>query len=170
VARTSKFLLVTGGYAAALVVAWLVAQLRLLAAGGQATAASPGMSAFGDLVLFLGVFGVASLPATGATLFFLRTRPGFWSAASIAALCIASTSVAALVLVLLPHATRDHGTIGIWSSLSPLRILVAPFSASVCFLAFLFAPTRSSRPAFLIAALVESIAFIWAVLTWSHSG
>jgi len=36
------------------------------------------MYAFGDSVLFLGVLGVAAIPATGTALFFLRPRQGFW--------------------------------------------------------------------------------------------
>jgi hypothetical protein len=39
---------------------------------------SSGMVAFGDSILFLSVFAVTAIPATGAALFFLRPYPLFW--------------------------------------------------------------------------------------------
>jgi hypothetical protein len=45
--------------------------------------------AFGDDLLFLGVFGVAAVVPSGAALFFLRPYRTFWLGLSVAALVVA---------------------------------------------------------------------------------
>jgi hypothetical protein len=73
----TKFLVVISGYIVAALVAYASLQLNIAEtpAIDAANAASSGMSAFGDAVLWLGVFAVASVPATAAAVFFvLQTR------------------------------------------------------------------------------------------------
>lgn len=67
-----KVALVLAGYIAAIVVASTVVYIYVLATDSPDRQASSGMYAFGDSLLFLAVLGVASLPATGAALVFLR--------------------------------------------------------------------------------------------------
>jgi hypothetical protein len=55
------------------------------------------MFAFGDSILFLGVFALASLPATGAALFFLRPYEIFWRVLAVGAVAIAVTGIIVLV-------------------------------------------------------------------------
>ena len=55
-----------------------------------------GMAAFGDCILFLAIFAVASLPVTGAALFFLRPYPAFWRALAALAVVVALTGLVVL--------------------------------------------------------------------------
>jgi hypothetical protein len=76
----TKFLIVISGYVMAALVAFAAVQLNMAETSGldARNAASSGMSAFGDAVLLLGVFAVASVPATVAAVLFLvqsRARP-----------------------------------------------------------------------------------------------
>jgi hypothetical protein len=50
------------------------------------------MYAFGDVLLYLGTFAVAAVPATAGALFFLRPYPRFWKALSATARVIAATA------------------------------------------------------------------------------
>jgi cell division protein FtsX len=67
----AKLGLVIGGYAAACLVASGVVYVYQLLTQSAASQASAGMYAFGDLLLFVGVFGVLALFPTGLALYFL---------------------------------------------------------------------------------------------------
>ena len=69
--RRTKFGLVTGGYAVACLVAGGVAYLNQLFTNDAASQASAGMAAFGDFILFIGIFGFLALFPTGLLLSFL---------------------------------------------------------------------------------------------------
>jgi hypothetical protein len=69
---TAKILLVVAGYAIALLIALGVTHAHQVATGGPDWQGYSGMLAFGDSVLFVGVFGLTAVPATGAALYFLR--------------------------------------------------------------------------------------------------
>jgi hypothetical protein len=114
-----------------------------------------GMSAFGDSLMLLAVFGLAAVPATGAALFFLRPHRAFWLTLSIASLAAAFTSAAAAVI----HAT---------SSIAVLRILAAPLVAMLWLLSGLFAPTRSARLSLFAASMIETAAFAYVAFGWFH--
>jgi hypothetical protein len=163
---SSKVVLVVAGYALALVIAFLVLAIYMAATDGPDRQASSGMYAFGDSLLFLGVFVVAAVPATGAALFFLRPYRAFWRIATVGALAIAATGAAALGSYLVPSASQ---LLGAWAELSPLRILLAPMFALTYFLFIVAAPTRSSRIAFVCAGLIETIVFVWVAFIWFHS-
>ena len=162
--RSSRILIVVGGYAFALLAALAVTGAHVVATSGPAWQGSSGMLAFGDTALFVGVFALTAVPATGAALFFLRPFRTFWHVASIVALAIATTGVAALLDYLVPRSTG--AALGDWSVLASLRILLAPLLSAAYFLALLFAPTRSSRLAFLAAAVIEAGVFVWVALVW----
>ena len=63
--RFVKFGIVVAGYVAAGLAATATLEIRLLNTQGPDVQASAGMYAFGDLLLFLGVFGFAALFPTG---------------------------------------------------------------------------------------------------------
>lgn len=161
----SKALLVTGGYVAAVVVAVAAVDVNA-AAGGAEREASSGMAAFGDAVLFLGVFGLASIPATGAALFFLRDAVRFWRIAVAISLAIAATGIAAVVGYLAGRTAEPGSALAAWAMLAPLRILLAPLLAPVFLLSAAFAPARATRGALFGAAAAEAGAFGVAVLVW----
>jgi hypothetical protein len=165
---SSKVLLVVAGYLVALVIAAVVVSIYIAATHRPDRQASSGMSAFGDSILFLGVFGLAAIPATGAALFFLRPYHTFWRIISVGALANASTGVAALATYLVRPTASTGSFLGAWSELSPLRLLLAPLLAIAFFLSVLFAPTRASRLALLCASVIEIVVFVWVALIWFH--
>ena len=162
----SKVMLVVAGYLLALVIAAVVVSLYHAATSGPDRQSASGMFAFGDSVLFLAIFGVAAVPPTGAALFFLRPYPAFWRMVSVGTLVIAMTGVTALAAYLAPQNTGLGMVLKEWSSLSPLRFLLAPLLTLAFLLAMLFAPTRSSRVVLLCASVVETIVFVWVAFLW----
>jgi hypothetical protein len=69
-----KVAIVAGGYLVAFVLASTAVALHAALASESGERASDGMSAFGDLVLFVAVFGGVALVPTGAAIFFLLSR------------------------------------------------------------------------------------------------
>jgi len=156
------------GYLAACAVAAIVVHVYIAATNGPDRQTYSGMFAFGDSMLFLGVWALAALPATGAALFFLRPYPTFWRIVSVGAFATAMTAVAALAISLVPPNTDWGSFLGVWSAVSPLRILLAPLLALACLLSVVFAPTRCSRIALLCASVIETVVFVWVALRWFH--
>jgi hypothetical protein len=164
---TKKVLIVGGGYLAALGVAWLAVTLYITATNTPDRLSSAGMYAFGDLVFFLGALGLASLPATGAALYFLRNSPWFWQGLTGLALLLTATAALAGIA----YFTAARITTGWWATLatlSPLRILAAPLFALFCLLAALFAPARRPRIVLLVAVSAEFLLFV-AFIFWVAS-
>jgi len=79
--RLAKLGLVIGGYVAACLIASGAVYVNGLFTQNSAAQASAGMYAFGDLILFIGIFGFLALFPTGLAFFFLlrkflaRSRP-----------------------------------------------------------------------------------------------
>jgi hypothetical protein len=69
-----KVAIVAGGYLLAFVLAFAAVALHAALVSESGPPASDGMSAFGDLLLFVAVFGTVSLLPTGAALFFLLSK------------------------------------------------------------------------------------------------
>ena len=69
--RLAKLGLVIGGFIAACLVAYGAVYINDFFMDPAVLQASSGMSAFGDLILFVGVFGVLALFPTGLMLYFL---------------------------------------------------------------------------------------------------
>jgi hypothetical protein len=67
----AKLGLVIGGYAVACLIASGVVYVWELFTQGPIAQASSGMYAFGDLLLFIGIFGVLALIPTGLAVYFL---------------------------------------------------------------------------------------------------
>ena len=158
-----KALLVAGGYAAALLAAWVVVRVYVMSTDTPDRQSSAGMYAFGDTVLFVAAFAMAAVPATMLLLYFLRSVPRFWLWGSVAAVAVATTAVAAMLSYLLRAPGIPTST---WTALTPLRILLAPELALGFFLGLVFAPTRSSRRLLLAAAAMELGAFVAVALVW----
>lgn len=161
-----KFALVIAGYLAAIVVAIAVVYLYILATDSPDRQASGGMYAFGDSLLFLAVAGVASLPANGAALVFLRPYRPFWTALSAAGAAWAATGGLALVALLAPPAAAPGSWLQMFADLSPLRALMAPLFAMAFLLAGALAPVRWSRITLLIVGAMELAIFGMAMLHW----
>jgi hypothetical protein len=161
-----KLAIVVIGYLVAIVVAVAVVSAYALLKGGPDRQASGGMSAFGDSLLFLAVLCVASLPATGAALFFLRSYRPFWTVLSAGGIALAITGLAALVFVLSPSTARPPSALQIVADLSPIRALVAPLFALSFLLAGIFAPARRPRIILLLAAASEAVVFGLTLFHW----
>jgi hypothetical protein len=165
--------LVAAGYVGAFLGASAIVATHVAATSGPDRQASSGMYAFGDALLFLGVFGVFAIPPSGAGLFFLRPYRSFWIALSVAGALVATSGLAAVINCVAAQ-TADAGSfLHHWSGYAVLRILAAPLVALAFFLAGVLAPSRSSRIALCAAALVDaavfvSVALMWFQSSWSH--
>jgi hypothetical protein len=156
----AKVGLVAAGYVAAVLVALATVSLYIAATDTPDRQASSGMYAFGDSLLFLAVFATAAVPATGMGLFFLRPYAWFWRVLSVGALLAATTAIAAAILYVATWTAQPGTPVGVWSSFSVLRILVAPIGALAFVLSALFTPSRSARIALCVAALLEALSFL----------
>ena len=161
-----KIALVLAGYVAAIVVAFAVVYIYILATDNPDRQASSGMYAFGDSLLFLAVLGVASLPATAAALVFLRGCRFFWIALAATGAAWAATGGLALLALVAAPAAGSGSWLQIFADLSPLRALVAPLFAMVFLLAGVLAPMRWPRVTLLLAAATEAAVFGLTVLHW----
>jgi len=159
--------LVLGGYVVAFVVASAVVSVYVAATSGPDRQAYSAMYGFGDDLLFLAVFGIAAVPASGAALFLLKLYRAFWLALSIAALGIAATALAALIGYVAARTADAPSLLHTWSGLAALRILVAPLFALGFLLSGLLAPNRSSRFALLAATVLEAAVFAYVAFVWS---
>ena len=158
--------LVAAGYIAAFAIASLVVAIYVAATSGSDRQASSGMFAFGDSLLFLVVFGLAAVPATCATLFFLRPYRAFWVILSVAALVITTTSLAALLGYVATKTSDPRSVLHYWSAFAVLRILVAPLFATAFLLSGLFAPNRAARVSLFVAMGIETAVFAYVAVTW----
>ena len=147
--RFSTLGVVVAGYVAALFVAFTASYLwaRLNPSPG-----SQGMQAFGDAVLFVGLFCVLSLVPTGIALYSLRPLQKLWTGLSISSLVLAATGPFAAM-------TRWLHQSG-WTtveSLSLPRVLAAPLLGLGFLICGVFAPNRRSRLILLAAAGIEIV-------------
>src|SRR6266568_8067252 len=156
----AKVGVVVGGYVAAFGIAAAVVSLYVALSNRTASQASSGMVAFGDTLLFLGVFGLVGVVPTGAGLFFLRPYRPFWRLLSAAALLIAVTALAAFGEYVLQRSAEAGSLLQAWSGVAVLRMLVAPLFGLAFLTAGLLAPRRSFRLVLLGATLVETALFV----------
>ena len=156
---------VIGGYVVALLIATAAVAVRLGFTSGPEAQASSGMYAFGDAVVFVGIFGVCALFPTGATLLFLRSCDSFWKVIAILGVATAWTGiVATLVYAAGRHATS--GSLAEWGAFAVLRILVAPLFVLIFAVCAFFSPNRAPRIAFVTAALMEAAVSVYIGVVW----
>lgn len=158
--------IVAAGYIGAFLVASAVVAIRLASTRGPDAQAESGMYAFGDLMLFVAVFGVAALVPSGVALFFLRPYRRFWAIVSALGLGVAVTGLAAVVLFAMGRHVPPPSPLATWAGLSVLRILVAPLLALAALVCTLLAPYRVPRLAFLAAATMEVAVSAYGGLVW----
>ena len=159
--NSAKLALVAAGYVGAFLAALAIVALYVAATSGPDRQASGGMYAFGDSLLFLGVFGVAAVPATGAGLFFLRPYAAFWRVLAGVAVAIAVTGLAALGVCVAARAADAGPALHSWSAFAVLRILVAPLVALAFLVSGAFAPRPAARIALGGAMISEAIVFVY---------
>ena len=124
--------------------------------------ASGGMAAFGDFILFVGVFTVAAIFPTIRLLKLLHGSPLFWSACSVAAVLVTMTGIVAGATYLLPG-LRNQEELAAVLMFAPLRILGAfPLSIASA-LAGVVAPRKTESKILLGCASLEALIFIAAI-------
>ncbi len=163
----TRVALVGGGYVAAFLLASGVTATHVALTSEVDPAASSGMYAFGDVLLFVAVFGVAALIPTAAGLYFLRSRPGVWRLLGAATVVVSASGVAALYsYVSAPPPGASLSPQDWLHELAPFRILAAPLVAGGFLLVSLLAPTRPTRWLFLAAAGIELILSVYIGIHW----
>lgn len=158
--------LIAAGYIGAFLIAAAVVAIRVATTSGPEAQASSGMYAFGDLALFVAVFGFLALVPTAAALYFLRPYRRFWVVLSTLALIGALTGVAAVLLYALGRHDVEHSPLATWTALSVLRILLAPVLAPAFLVFAVLSAHRSPRIALLGAALLEMAVGAYAGFVW----
>jgi hypothetical protein len=162
----AKVGIVVGGYALAFIAACAVMAAYVALTSGPDRQNYAGMFAFGDGLLFLGVFALAAVPATVAGLFFLRPFRSFWIALSVLALSIAATGLASMAVYIALRHVPPNDPHSIWSAVAVLRVLIAPCFALGFLVAAAVAPGRGSRAAFLVSFAAEGVTYTPFVLMW----
>ena len=156
---------VIGGYLVALLIASAAVAVRMAFTNGPDAQASSGMYAFGDAVVFLGIFGLCALIPTGAALLFLRSCLSFWKVVSVLGVAMAATGITAAIVFAVGR-TATTGPLAAWGAFSVLRILVAPLFVLTFAVCAGFAPNRQVRTAFVTAALMEAAVSAYAGVVW----
>jgi hypothetical protein len=162
----AKISLVAGGYLMAVIVAAAAVILRVAFTSDPNAQASSGMYAFGDCLLFAGVFSAAALLPTAAGLYFLRPYPAFWMVFSWLCLTVAVTSLAAAAIYQCGRQAAEPSTLSTLASLSMLRVLMAPPLAIAFLLSALLGPSRNPRLVLLVATAMETLVSAYAGFVW----
>ena len=82
---------------------------------------------------------------------------------------VTATAMGSKTLTLQGTSTDTNSLLGAWATLSPIRVILAPLLAIGVGLCALFAPTRFTRFAFLGAAAIETVVFVWVTFAWFQS-
>jgi len=164
----AKVGLVAAGYVGAFLVASAVVAVYVASTSGPDRQTYGAMYDFGDSLLFLGVLGVAAVPATAAALFFLRPHRRFWLALCVVVPAVAITALMALIGYVLGQGAGANAAYKAWSALAVLRILASPLFAGAFLLSGLLAPGRAFRLVLFAATLIEMLVCGWVAVTWFH--
>jgi hypothetical protein len=158
--RTAKVAVVGTGYLAALAIAYVALRIYISTTSAADRQTYGAMFAFGDGLYFLGVLCVASIPATGMGLFFLRPYAIFWRALSAFFILITALTFVALGIYAAEPASP-------WSALIPLWLLASPVFGAAAFVSGVFAPQHTSRRVLFTTAFVEGVVFVYVLLVWA---
>src|SRR5258707_4565215 len=156
----AKVAIVFLGFILALAIAYITLKVYVARTAGPDREQYAAMFAFGDSLLFLGIFGAAALPALSATLYFLRPHPIFWMLLSTATLAVSVTSIAASIAISYQRSTGSAGPLSPLLALGSLEVIFAPGFVMLFLLSGIFAPSRSVRVVFAAATLAEAFAFL----------
>lgn len=150
--RISKAGVVLGGYVAALVATYAVFQVYVWMRK-DIDPGSGGMQAFGDLILFVGLFGVLALIPTALALYFLRPVKKFWSVFSVASVALAAIGPVAAAMMgrrpQSPWAALGLGFFGL------LKVMGSPLFGLGFLICAAIAPTGRARWLLVAAAGIE---------------
>ena len=155
-----KIGLVGVGYIGAFAIALAVRTAYIAATSEPDRQNYAAMYDFGDDLLFLGVFGVASVVPSATALFFLRPYRRFWRVLSVIAVIAATTAIAALLDARSWRGADARSIATAWSALASLRILITPLFALGFFVCGVMAPSRIPRLTLLVATAVEVSVFV----------
>lgn len=151
------------GFVLALVVAAAAVWLHTALSSLPPEEASGGMAAFGDLVLFIGVFCIFAVMPTLRLLKLLQGCRAFWWVWGCVAALVSATGAVAGLVYLAPDLTHAQ-QFPLIASLAPLRIL-ATLPLVVAFaLSGVFAPLGWNRKTLVGCASVEGIVFAAAAV------
>jgi len=165
----TRLLMILGGYVAAFAAAWAALEVRLWLTDTPDAQASGGMYAFGDAMLFLGMFGLGSLIPTGALLILFRASRALWAAVAALALAVAATGLVAVAFyatLRLAPSMIAGSAFELWAGLSPLRLLPAPLIFIALALAAAIAPPSLARRALVVSLAAEAVVGATAATFW----
>jgi hypothetical protein len=157
--------IVIAGYVVAMLIANAAVNARLVHHSADAQN-SPGMYAWGDLILFLEVFGLAAIIPTGLALYFLRPIRIFWPLFSLAAVAFAVTGTCAFAADALWSRLPPHSLLGLLAAIGGLREMLSPAAAVIFLLAIFAAPGRRPRLILLVATIIEAPLGIYSFHQW----
>jgi hypothetical protein len=151
--RLGRLTVVLGGYAVALGVAIAVVVLRTL----TVPQASSGMYAFGETILFAGVFGLLAVVPTSLALYFLRGYQPLWVAASRSSIALGVLAIAAGGVVLwVSRSGNPAPAVALAHFAALILLFMAPLLAVTFALAALIAPAARFRAQLALAAAMET--------------
>jgi hypothetical protein len=167
--RSVKIGIVIAGYVLAGIAALaavFVNSLWMQAANAQA---SSGMSAFGDSLLCMLVFGTLALAPTLLAFYFLRPYKKFWTGFAVACLVFSITAplVAAGNTLITTGGGHQNDDLGLMLSLAGiLRAFAAPVLVAGFLVLTLLAPTGRARLLLLISAGAEILAELYVLVNF----
>jgi hypothetical protein len=122
------------------------------------------MYAFGDLLLFIAVFGILALFPTGLALYFLRPVEKFWAVLSIGFLSIAVIGLCTAPVMGLGFTQPRQSILILVAGIGILSALSAPALALAFGIATLLAPAGRWRWILLAATGIEGMLGIFGLL------
>jgi hypothetical protein len=161
---THKVALIAGGYVLCFLMAAAFVAIHI-ASAGESPGQAGGMNAFGDTVLFIGVFGVSAVVPTGLALLFLRPYRPFWNMFAAAGITLAGTGAAAATIFAV-GGNAAVSRFGTWGQVSVLRILVSPLLALTFVACAILSPHQGPRRGFFTAGAVEAAVSIYGWAVW----
>ena len=162
-----KSLAVLVGYSAALFAACAAVYIRQLDTQGPDEQVSAGMSAAGDAMVFICVFGTVALAPTGLGLYFLRPLRIFWTFLAATVLALAATGpVCAVALELMRHLQDAPTFLQVLTAVGVMRVIGSLLLAPAFLLSACLTPTRFSRWSLLGATAVEGLVAAYAFVHW----
>ena len=148
------------------ILAFLIACAVLWLSQGKSGQNSGGMKDFSDLLVSLGVFGVAALFPTGLCLYFLRRSIQFWKVLPIISSVVVISGLFSAFVIAFWSKAPAQSFWGILAVFSVFRLLAAPIVATGFAITAFISPNRTSRQIHIGATLIEGSVAIYAFVHW----